>query len=269
MAWMAHLLRHKSILVDLFQGQLRSIVTCTACGKVSKTFDPYLYMSLPINEGMKSLEEALQLFLAEELLSGEEQWRCNSCRKRVDARKKIDIWKLPPVLVIHLKRFEYDTRSLRFRKIQAELKCPLTVDLSEWVQAESKESLVYDVQCVANHSGPFGSGHYTATCRHPIDGKWYHFNDDHVEEVKDLDKILSHKAYVLFLVRNSSAATSDEAMWRQTLSQPECWPHQVSANNSVMLPAGRRSPSSPASTPPPTILESTTEGEIDGCSTAG
>ena len=26
----------------------------------------------------------------------------------MDARKKMDMWKLPPVLVIHLKRFEFD-----------------------------------------------------------------------------------------------------------------------------------------------------------------
>merc|ERR1740117_1314104 len=115
---------------------------------------------------MKSLEEALQLFLAEEMLSGEEQWRCNSCRKRVDARKKIDIWKLPPVLVVHLKRFEFDMKTYRTRKMQADLRSAMTVDLSKFV-ATGQEDLVYDIVCVANHSGPFGSGHYTATCRHP------------------------------------------------------------------------------------------------------
>jgi len=282
MAWMTHLARHKSILVDLFQGQLRSQVTCTACGKVSKTFDPYLYMSLPVNDGMRSLEDALQLFLAEEMLSGDEQWRCNRCKQRVDARKKIDIWKLPPVLVIHLKRFEFDTRSGRFRKIQADLKSPLSIDLSSWVQTEQKETLVYDLQCVANHSGPFGSGHYTALCRHPIDDKWYHFNDDHVEEVADDKKVLTSKAYLLFLVRH----TSDEEglFWRQTLSHPEVWPHQVSKHNSIMLPAvqnlvgknkrslkstlsslrGRRPSGGSSPTPPP--RQEASDIDIDGSS---
>mmetsp|Transcript_10540 Transcript_10540/g.19394 ORF Transcript_10540/g.19394 Transcript_10540/m.19394 type:complete len:510 (+) Transcript_10540:92-1621(+) len=233
LAWMHHLSRHKSFLVDLFQGQLRSQVTCSVCGKVSKTFDPYLYMSLPVHDRMKSVEEALRCFLAEETLSGQEQWRCNRCKKRVNAKKKIDIWKLPPVLVIHLKRFEFDTKTYRFRKIQAELKSRLTIDLSDFVQTEQKESLVYDIMCVANHSGPFGSGHYTATCRHPIDGRFYHFNDGHVEEVKDIDKVVSHKAYVLFLIRNAST----EDLVRQSVSHPEVWPHAVSKHNSVMLPA--------------------------------
>jgi ubiquitin carboxyl-terminal hydrolase 8 len=289
MAWMTHLARHRSILVDLFQGQLRSQVTCTVCDKVSKTFDPYLYMSLPVNADMRSLEDALQLFLAEEVLSGNEQWRCNRCKQRVNARKKIDIWKLPPVLIIHLKRFEFDTRSCRFRKIQAELKSPLTIDLSNWVQGEQKETLVYEMQCVANHSGAFGSGHYTAMCRHPIDGKWYHFNDDKVDEVLDEDKVFTAKAYVLFFMRRGAEDGATE-IWRQTLSHPEAWPHQVSKHNSVMYPAvqnligksgnkksfgksgksalaslmGRRPPSAPAPAPDFDEALSLDEKESDG-----
>mmetsp|Transcript_49180 Transcript_49180/g.77747 ORF Transcript_49180/g.77747 Transcript_49180/m.77747 type:complete len:524 (+) Transcript_49180:143-1714(+) len=242
MAWLRHLTRHKSILVDLFQGQFRSIVTCTRCGKVSKTFDPYLYMSLPVNDGMRSIEDALQAFLAEETLSGNEQWRCNRCKQRVDATKKIDIWKLPPVLVLHLKRFEFDTRTFRFQKIQAALDSPLTIDLSEWVKSEQKEPLVYDITCVANHSGAFGSGHYTAMCRHPVDGKWYNFNDDHVEEVPDPERsVMSNRAYVLFLIRNVDGNSDVEGMevFRQSVSHPEVWPHTVSKTNSIMLAAVR------------------------------
>ncbi|CAK0861151.1 unnamed protein product [Prorocentrum cordatum] len=67
------------------------------------------------------------------------------------------------------------------------------------------EPLVYDVICVANHHGPFGYGHYTATCRHPIDGRFYHFNDDVVEELVDDRDVLSAKSYVLFLMRQPAS----------------------------------------------------------------
>merc|ERR1712183_712930 len=103
---MKHLARQKSFFVDLFQGQLRSRLKCSRCGLESKTFDPYLYMSVPVHDRMTTLEDALRLFVAEERLQGDEQWKCSRCKKRVDATKKIDIWKLPPVLVVHLKRFE-------------------------------------------------------------------------------------------------------------------------------------------------------------------
>eukprot|EP01130_Rhizamoeba_saxonica_P013198 TRINITY_DN5603_c0_g1_i5.p1 TRINITY_DN5603_c0_g1~~TRINITY_DN5603_c0_g1_i5.p1 ORF type:complete len:776 (+),score=171.35 TRINITY_DN5603_c0_g1_i5:425-2752(+) len=49
-AWDRHLLRNRSIIVDLFQGQLRSRLQCPieTCKKVSVTFDPYMYLSLPV-----------------------------------------------------------------------------------------------------------------------------------------------------------------------------------------------------------------------------
>lgn len=36
--------------VDLFEGQLKSALTCTECGYVSNTFDPALGLSLPIKK---------------------------------------------------------------------------------------------------------------------------------------------------------------------------------------------------------------------------
>nr|CAD7196013.1 unnamed protein product [Timema douglasi] len=47
-AWENHILRNKSIIVDLFHGQLKSKVTCTVCGHESVRFDPFNYLSLPL-----------------------------------------------------------------------------------------------------------------------------------------------------------------------------------------------------------------------------
>ncbi len=53
-AWERHKKRNDSIIVDLFQGQYKSMLLCPDCGKVSVTFDPYLFLSLPIpNHGKK------------------------------------------------------------------------------------------------------------------------------------------------------------------------------------------------------------------------
>ena len=48
MAWEQHLVRNRSCIVDLFQGQLCSAVTCNECGNVSRTFDPFTSLSLPL-----------------------------------------------------------------------------------------------------------------------------------------------------------------------------------------------------------------------------
>ena len=41
-AWRGHLARNNSIIVDLFQGQLKSTLVCPVCARVSVTFDPFM-----------------------------------------------------------------------------------------------------------------------------------------------------------------------------------------------------------------------------------
>ena len=47
-AWENHVLRNKSIVVDLFHGQLKSKVTCKVCSHESVRFDPFTFLSLPL-----------------------------------------------------------------------------------------------------------------------------------------------------------------------------------------------------------------------------
>ena len=47
-AWQQHLQRNRSCVVDLFQGQLCSVVTCNECGSISRTYDPFTSLSLPL-----------------------------------------------------------------------------------------------------------------------------------------------------------------------------------------------------------------------------
>lgn len=47
-AWENHLLRNRSIVVELFHGQLKSKVTCGVCKRESVRFDPFNYLSLPL-----------------------------------------------------------------------------------------------------------------------------------------------------------------------------------------------------------------------------
>ena len=47
-AWENHSLRNRSIIVDLFHGQLKSKVTCKVCGHESVRCDPFFNLSLPL-----------------------------------------------------------------------------------------------------------------------------------------------------------------------------------------------------------------------------
>lgn len=69
-AWQEHLKQNRSIVVDLFQGQLRSRLHCPICGTRSITFDPFLYLSLPLPTAVRTvaLAELVSVFCQEEAL---------------------------------------------------------------------------------------------------------------------------------------------------------------------------------------------------------
>ena len=46
--WKNHLSRENSVIVDLFHGQFKSKITCPECKRISITFDPFMYLGLPI-----------------------------------------------------------------------------------------------------------------------------------------------------------------------------------------------------------------------------
>ncbi|KAJ3585898.1 hypothetical protein NHX12_012306 [Muraenolepis orangiensis] len=47
-AWRNHLRRNDSVIVDTFHGLFKSTLVCPECHKVSVTFDPFCYLSVPL-----------------------------------------------------------------------------------------------------------------------------------------------------------------------------------------------------------------------------
>ena len=190
---------------------------------------------LKVTWQMTTVREALEKYLERETLVGDEQWFCPKCKQKVDATKKIDLWKLPPVLVVHLKRFEFDMHSFRFRKIDSHLRAPELFDLSSLCFSEQKDGAAYRVTCVANHLGGYGSGHYTATCRVgcPATGPFYYFDDSCVERLGSQQPVGAN-AYVVFLTRSGPSQAISEAIPRQTITAPQNWPYMASERNSIL-----------------------------------
>nr|CAD7433317.1 unnamed protein product [Timema monikensis] len=58
--------------------------------------------SEPIN-----LDYCLEAFTKEEHLGEDEKYYCSKCREHQVANKKLQIWRLPPILIVHLKRFQF------------------------------------------------------------------------------------------------------------------------------------------------------------------
>lgn len=148
-----------------------------------------------------SLYKCLEAFLKEEPLGPEDMWYCPNCKKHQQATKKLDLWRLPEILVIHLKRFSYN----RFLKDKLETFVDFPVDdfdLSSYiVQKDARVSNHYKLYAVSNHYGVMGGGHYTAFAQHGHDC-WYEFDDSHVYPLRE-DQIKTPAAYVLFYRRIS------------------------------------------------------------------
>ncbi|VDN12339.1 unnamed protein product [Dibothriocephalus latus] len=51
------------------------------------------------------LDLCFQLFTTKETFSTQSPWNCKKCKEPRQASKKLEIWRLPEVLIIHLKRF--------------------------------------------------------------------------------------------------------------------------------------------------------------------
>lgn len=155
------------------------------------------------NSGNKSaigLSECINQFTTTERLGADDVWYCPRCKKHQQATKKFDMWSLPKVLIIHLKRFSY-SRFWR-DKLDTLVEFPVTnLNMGEYVlNGENKDSLLYDLIAVANHYGGLGGGHYTAYAKNRDTGNWHYFDDSHVSEATE-DNVVSKNAYVLFYLR--------------------------------------------------------------------
>ncbi|XP_060107257.1 ubiquitin carboxyl-terminal hydrolase 2 isoform X2 [Heteronotia binoei] len=196
--WMKYLDREDSRIGDLFVGQLKSSLTCCACGYCSTAFDPFWDLSLPIAKksyGEVNLTDCVRLFTKEDVLDGDEKPTCCRCKTRTKCTKKFSIQRFPKILVLHLKRFS--EARMRSSKLTTFVNFPLKdLDLREFA-SQSCNHAIYNLYAVSNHSGTTMGGHYTAYCKNPVSGEWHAFNDSRVTPLSS-SHVRSNDAYLLF-----------------------------------------------------------------------
>ncbi|KAH1194524.1 Ubiquitin carboxyl-terminal hydrolase 5 [Glycine max] len=158
-----------------------------------------------------SLYTCLEAFLREEPLVPEDMY-CPKCKERRQASKKLDLWRLPEVLVIHLKRFSY-SRSMK-HKLETFVNFPIhDFDLTNYIANKNNtRRQLYELYALTNHYGSMGSGHYTAHIKLLDENRWYNFDDSHISLISE-DEVNTAAAYVLFYrrVKNDDAAVSNGA----------------------------------------------------------
>ena len=159
--------------------------------------EPFCIISLPLIENKLecSLYECLDLFSINELLNNDNAWYNEKTMKKEDVYKSLEFWSLPEILIIDLKRFNNYNR-----KINTLVNFPLTnLDLSKYILGYSKETYIYNLFGICNHSGNCNGGHYFSYIKN-ANNKWYSFNDTHISVIHE-NKLLTNKAYCLFFMK--------------------------------------------------------------------
>lgn len=162
-----------------------------------------------------SLQDCLEEFTREEQLGEDDLWYCPRCKDHKQATKRFDLWSVPDMLVVHLKRFS-SSRMLR-DKIDVFVDFPTEgLDLTNMVMerqvakrlvaagediealglTDVEEPLLYDLYAVDEHLGGLGGGHYRAFAHNEGDDKWHHFDDSYVTQSQARAAVVSMISHI-------------------------------------------------------------------------
>eukprot|EP01017_Pseudomicrothorax_dubius_P009539 TRINITY_DN13259_c0_g1_i1.p1 TRINITY_DN13259_c0_g1~~TRINITY_DN13259_c0_g1_i1.p1 ORF type:complete len:299 (-),score=49.84 TRINITY_DN13259_c0_g1_i1:49-945(-) len=153
---------------------------------------------------MMTIYDCFKLFETPEHLNEQNEWYCSSCKAHRMADKHIQIFKLPEILIIHLKRFRtitsVSTGETGRVKISDVVDFPIEgLDLTDFVLSRrpNGERWIYDLYALTIHYGTLNSGHYIAYAKNPQINEWYEFDDSRVRPCA-VSEIKKEGAYVLF-----------------------------------------------------------------------
>ncbi|XP_010176235.1 ubiquitin carboxyl-terminal hydrolase 16 isoform X2 [Antrostomus carolinensis] len=229
----------KSTLDNL---QTVPIKTCEVSTEDPETAFCTLATREELNSEEGSVHHCLYQFTRNEKLTETNKLLCDVCTQRhygpkkniksekyvyTNAKKQMLISLAPPILTLHLKRFQQ--AGFNLRKVNRHIKFPEVIDLAPFCTAKCKNvaegntKVLYSLYGVVEHSGTMRSGHYTAYAKmrsmnnhlsdlvlqgqslqaletEPVKGQWFHISDTHVQAVS-VSKVLSSQAYLLFYER--------------------------------------------------------------------
>lgn len=166
-----------SPITKIFGGKLRSVLR-TPGAKDSVTLEPYQPLQLDIQPAhVQTIEDALLNLTVPETIPGVFSPARNG---PVDATKQVFIEHLPPVLILHLKRFLYDEVG-GVQKNRKELGYADVLDVGGEMVTPTKRAegkVRYRLFGVVYHHGRYASGgHYTVDVLRQDSSSWLHFDD--------------------------------------------------------------------------------------------
>jgi ubiquitin carboxyl-terminal hydrolase 10 len=183
----------ESPITRTFGGKIRSEFRVPG-NKNSVTLEPYQPLQLDIGSSdVHNIVDALKGLTKPESIQG----NFNSSRgPSVTATKQVFIESLPPVLILHLKRFQYDSVTRGTQKIWKRIGYPLDLEIPREVFPPNRRNIMmtqgglpkYRLTGVIYHHGSNASGgHYTVDVRRQDGREWVRLDDTVIRRVRSED----------------------------------------------------------------------------------
>ena len=245
-----------SPLSKIFGGNLRSELRVPGL-KDSVTLEPYQPLQLDIGAAnVNNIVDALKGLTRSETLHGDFK---SPKGPNVTAVKQVFIETLPPVLILHLKRFQYDNTG-GTQKIWKKVGYPLELEIPKEVFPRQKRSVYvhgglpkYRLIAVVYHHGKNASGgHYTVDVRRQDGREWIRLDDTVIKRVRSEDvaeggseedlKILAAaldahnkdatlSGNVFSAIDDDQEANDDEEGWKQASGPGKKWSSVVNGTS--------------------------------------
>ncbi|KAJ1948186.1 ubiquitin-specific protease ubp15, partial [Linderina macrospora] len=173
----------EGIVDALFMGMCRTTTQCLNVNYSSSRSEPFYDLSVNIDQ-VSTVQDAVDLYCTPVSLKDGNQYRTEAHGYQ-DAVRKVLFEKLPPVLHIHLNRFEYEVGSGLLTKSSRRTKYSMHLNLAHLLtsNAERENSWPYSLYGVFLHSGDVNSGRYYSLVRPRIADEWFCYEDDLVYPV--------------------------------------------------------------------------------------
>ena len=156
------------------------------CGH--KRHNEFFYNSIQLEiKEFNNIHDSLKNYFKTEIMDGDNKINCEQCKIKRTCHKHLIFKSLPNILVIALKRFEFDYNTMLKYKLNKYFEFPYKLDMKDYLIEDHKETNTeYELTGITIHYGVADFGHYYDLIKGP-DNKWYKFNDISVSEFKEED----------------------------------------------------------------------------------
>jgi ubiquitin C-terminal hydrolase len=146
------------------------------------------------SDNIVNIYDCFNFYQKSDLFTGDNKYFCNICKQLYDSIYTCKIFTSPNYLILILNRGKGNIYNVKldFSEI---------INITDYVLEKGSPKIIYSLYGVVTHIGQSGpNAHFIASCKSPVDGKWYRYNDAIVNMITDVKKEIIDfgTPYILF-----------------------------------------------------------------------